>query len=97
MSIGIIGTYNFGETPVYGKHPDPYSLGINWLSAIGLIIATIGFFVVPVLLVMTINSLIKGNKIFLIDKVFLLFGALSIAGFFILKYGFSSFFSWIMD
>lgn len=97
LLVGFIGIIKFGELPVYGKHIDPYALGINWLNAINMILFFSSFFTIPILGFLTTSLLVKGYILTLKDKILLILVLISITGFFLFKYSFPTFFSWVVD
>ncbi len=86
----------FGEFPVYGKHPDPYSLNLSWLSLIALLFTFICFFTIPASFLITLHLIFNKIKLNTSDISSLLISLTSIGLFLFLKQE-SAIFNWITD
>ena len=97
LSIGIIGALHFGELPVYGVHPDPYSLGISWISLITIASACISFITIPISVFLAIDALFNRLIFSKLDLACWIICISSITCFVLVKMQAPAFFSWIVD
>ena len=97
IGLGIAGFIKFGELPSYGIHPDPHSIGLSWINGFALLVWILSFFILPIVLFVVTDSLLKREKVWrgIIIHLTLAFAAIFL--FFCFRYYFPSFFQWIMD
>jgi len=93
----LIGTFKFGNLPVYGTDPDPYSLSLDWINGIAVILMMISFFAIPAIALLTWHLVYNKIKFARKDKIALLMLVLSFTIFLCGKYFFSNTFEWVMD
>ena len=97
LFTGLIGLVTFGELPSYGIHPDPSSLGIDWLALPGICLLVISAFLLPVVMITLLVDPDKPVRLTSKTLIYFLPSAFSIACFAVLRFGFPHFFAWIMD
>lgn len=92
-----VALVKFRRLPIFGIDPDPYSLSIDWLNLITVLIAMVSFFTVPVSLFLTLYLLLHKIKFTIKDKLCFTVFFLSLSSFFALKYFLPKTFDWILD
>ena len=63
MGLGIAGFIKFGEIPSYGIHPDPHSIGLSWINGIAILVWVLSFLILPIVLFVITDSLLKREKV----------------------------------
>lgn len=97
LSFLVIGTFQLGYIPTYGKAGDPNSLGLDWLSAIHTILFMLATLSSVTWLIITLVWLIEMRGKMSPNRLSVILFLFGVAGFFLFRYALTGYFEWVLD